>query len=340
MRFQPKFLIFVSLPIIAILLISHNFEGKSRDSINYSEYELIDNKGKEIIFEVAKGEYGSEIAKKLEDKGIIKSSKLFYELALADSRAKRIAPGRYKLSQGITSKQALDELLEPSRLIDKLIIKEGMRLSEIITLLEESGYSDAKVVANSIKSPESFEFKSLEGFLYPATYSFDSSASTEEVYAQMIRGFESVFFDEVKNREIIFSNSDILIIASIIQAEGTPDVFGKIASVIYNRLKEGMPLQMDSTILYAEKSRGEIYLPLKSLEIESGYNTYKNIGLPIAPISNPGREAIHAAVNPEKGDWLYFVTVEPNDTRFANNYKDFLKLKRLYQSNYKEGKFN
>ena len=156
----------------------------------------------------------------------------------------------------------------------------------------------------------------------------------------MIRGFESVFFDEVKNRENNFSNSDILIIASIIQAEGTPDVFGKIAAVIYNRLKIDMPLQMDSTILYAEKSRGEIYLPLKSLEIESGYNTYKNIGLPIAPISNPGREAIHAAVNPEKGDWLYFVTVEPNDTRFAKNYKDFLKLKRLYQNNYKEGKFN
>ena len=340
MRFQPKFLIFVSLPIIAILLISHNFEGKSKDAINYSEYEIIDNKGKEIIFEVAKGEYGSEIAKKLEDKGIIKSSKLFYELALADNRAKRIAPGRYKLSQGITSKQALDELLEPSRLIDKLIIKEGMRLSEIITLLEESGYSDAKVVASSIKSPESFEFKSLEGFLYPATYSFDSSSSTEEVYAQMIRGFESVFFDEVKNSANNFSNSDILIIASIIQAEGTPDVFGKIASVIYNRLKEGMPLQMDSTILYAEKSRGEIYLSLKSLEIESGYNTYKNLGLPIAPISNPGREAIQAAINPEKGGWLYFVTVEPNDTRFAVEYKDFLKLKRLYQSNYKKGKFN
>ena len=340
MRFQPKFFIFVSLSIIAILLISHNFEGKSRDVINYSEYEIIDNKGKEIIFEVAKGEYGSEIAKKLEDKGIIKSSKLFYELALADNRAKRIAPGRYKLSQGITSKQALDELLEPSRLIDKLIIKEGMRLSEIITLLEESGYSDAKVVASSIKSPESFEFKSLEGFLYPATYSFDSSSSTEEVYAQMIRGFEGVFFDEVKNRANTFSNSDILIIASIIQAEGTPDVFRKIASVIYNRLKEGMPLQMDSTILYAEKSRGEIYLSLKSLEIESGYNTYKNLGLPIAPISNPGREAIQAAINPEKGGWLYFVTVEPNDTRFAVEYKDFLKLKRLYQSNYKKGKFN
>jgi UPF0755 protein len=328
------------MTIIAMVLISHNFEGKSRDPIIYGEYEVSDNKGKEVIFEVVKGDYGSEIAKKLEDNGIIKSSKLFYELALADSRAKTISPGRYKLTQGVSSKQALDELLDSSRLIDKLIIKEGMRLSEIITLLEDSGYSDAYVVARSTKIPKYFGLNSLEGFLYPATYSFDSGISTEEVYAQMIRGFESVFFDEVKNRENNFSNSDILIIASIIQAEGTPDVFGKIAAVIYNRLKIDMPLQMDSTILYAEKSRGEIYLPLKSLEIESGYNTYKNIGLPIAPISNPGREAMHAAVNPEKGDWLYFVTVEPNDTRFAKNYKDFLKLKRLYQNNYKEGKFN
>ena len=328
------------MTIIAMLLISHNFEGKSKDPIIYGEYEVSDNKGNEVIFEVVKGDYGSEIAKKLEDNGIIKSSKLFYELALADSRAKTIAPGRYKLTQGVSSKQALDELLDSSRLIDKIIIKEGMRLSEIITLLEDIGYSDAKVVASSSKLPKSFEFNSLEGFLYPATYSFDSGISTEEVYAQMIRGFESVFFDEVKNREKKFSNSDILIIASIIQAEGTPDVFGKIAAVIYNRLKIDMPLQMDSTILYAEKSRGEIYLPLKSLEIESGYNTYKNIGLPIAPISNPGREAIHAAVNPKKGDWLYFVTVEPYDTRFAKNYKDFLKLKRLYQKNYKEGKFS
>ena len=339
--FQPKYIIFLALTLTASLIFFIAEKYEDSKSITYSEYQLKDNKGREIYLDITKGEYGSEIANKLELYGVIKSSELFYQLALVDSRAKKIAPGRHRVTLGISSKEALDQLLDPSRLLGKLVVREGIWVSEIITLLEESGYKDARDIVNTITPPPGFKFNSLEGMLFPATYSFDSKTSTKEIFETMISEFIKTFSAESANISTKqFTDSEYLIMASIIQAEGSPDNYGKISRVIYNRLNQKMPLQMDSTILYAERSRGEIFLSLDRLEIKSEYNTYKNLGLPKAPISNPGRDAIHAAINPEEGDWLYFVTVAPFDTRFANNYEDFLKLKKIYQSNYKKGKFN
>ena len=100
--------------------------------------------------------------------------------------------------------------------------------------------------------------------------------------------------------------------------------FSKIARVIYNRLEVGMPLQINATIDYAMNLRGKIRLPYKLLEIKSPYNTYRYRGLPPGPIGNPGQAALEAAVNPANGQWLYYVTVKPSDTRFTKSYDEFL----------------
>jgi UPF0755 protein len=128
-------------------------------------------------------------------------------------------------------------------------------------------------------------------------------------------------------------------IASIIQAEGDPQDFTKIAQVIYNRLKIGMPLQMNTTIEYAANLRGKIRLPYKELEVNSKYNTYKYRGLPPGPIGNPGQAALNASVNPESGDWLYFITVKPQDTRFTKSYDQFNIWADEFRKNEKAGLF-
>jgi UPF0755 protein len=136
-----------------------------------------------------------------------------------------------------------------------------------------------------------------------------------------------------------FSPYELVIIASILQAEGDPQDFTKIARVIYNRLKLGMPLQMNTTVEYAANLRGKIRLPYKHLDINSRYNTYKFRGLPPGPIGNPGEAALNAAVNPALGDWLYFVTVKPQETRFTKSYEQFVIWANEFKANEKAGLF-
>jgi UPF0755 protein len=130
-----------------------------------------------------------------------------------------------------------------------------------------------------------------------------------------------------------------MVIASLVQTEGTPDVFGKVSRVINNRLEKRMPLQFDSTVHYALERRGEIRVSLVDTKVKNRYNTFVYPGLPPGPIGSPTKPAIDAALNPEVGNWLYFVTVKPFDTRFTNSYDQFLEWKAEYKRNFKEGLF-
>ena len=133
--------------------------------------------------------------------------------------------------------------------------------------------------------------------------------------------------------------SEVLIIASLVQAEGDPSDYSKISRVIYNRLKIGMPLQLDTTVQYVLKKRGSVFLSTKSTLINSPYNTYKRYGLPVGPIGSPGSKAMKAALYPSAGDWLYFITVKPGDTRFTKSHDQFLNWKNEYEKNLKAGLF-
>jgi UPF0755 protein len=127
--------------------------------------------------------------------------------------------------------------------------------------------------------------------------------------------------------------------ASIIQAEGKTQDFTKISRVIRNRLEKGMPLQMDSTVHFVEKARGNIFLSTQSTLLKSDYNTYRKYGLPPGPICNPGFDALFASVNPADGDWIYFITVAPGDTRFTASIDQFSAWKIEYKKNLRAGLF-
>ena len=120
---------------------------------------------------------------------------------------------------------------------------------------------------------------------------------------------------EWATKNIEWSNSptlspfEILTVASLVETEGTPDIFGKVSRVIYNRLEKRMPLQFDSTVHYALNRRGEIRVSLEDIKVRSKYNTFIYLGLPPGPIGSPTAAAVKAALQPEAGDWLYFVTL-------------------------------
>jgi UPF0755 protein len=154
------------------------------------------------------------------------------------------------------------------------------------------------------------------------------------------RFYRALAENDLNNLPQGISPDEFLIIASIVEAEGTPDVFSKIARVIYNRLERKMALQMDSTVHYIKRERGNIALSLAATKIDSPYNTYQRQGLPPGPIGSPTSAAMRATLNPEAGDWLYFITVAPKETRFTKSYDEFLQWKELYRKNYKAGLFD
>ena len=304
------------------------------------DYE-VGSAGQEVIVEILSGESGSEIGRKLESLLVVKSSDAFFRVAVADSRSQRIAPGEHRIETRIPAKVALEQLLDPSRIPNLIIVKDGQRLSEISESIIKFGISKVELEKSIRKvfPPEMFKSKNIEGFLYPAQYSFSKSVDGDEILSAMLNRFVSATKDIDWSNEREFTPFEIMVIASLVQTEGTPDVFGKVSRVIYNRLEKRMPLQFDSTVHYALGRRGEIRVSLVDTKVKNRYNTFVYPGLPPGPIGSPTKPAIDAALNPEVGNWLYFVTVKPFDTRFTNSYDQFLEWKAEYKRNFKEGLF-
>jgi UPF0755 protein len=296
--------------------------------------------GPEVIIEIMPGETGSEIAQRLHELGVVKSSLAFFRIAVTDPRSARIAPGEHRLETTIPAKVALEQLLDAKRIPNLIIVRDGERIAEIIESLQDFGFSKAEILAELKRSepPAPFLGKNLEGFLYPAHYSFNRGVRVNAVIESMLASFRASTKD-VEWTYGKYQPHEILTIASLVQTEGTPDVFGKVARVIYNRLEKGMPLQFDSTVHFALNRRGEIRVSINDTQVKSPYNTFINRGLPPGPIGSPNREAIDAALNPAEGDWLYFVTVKPLDTRFTSSYDQFLLWKAEYKRNLKAGLF-
>ena len=296
--------------------------------------------GSEVVVEIPTGATGSTIAQILLQNDVIKSELAFFRVAVSDRRSARIAPGEHRLERKIPAKIALEQLLDPERIVNLVKVRDGAWLGEIVSSLEAVGFKRvniAKALAER-RPPTAFATKSLEGFLYPAFYSPVKGATAGDVIDQMLARFVSDT-SEIKWMYGKYTPLQLLTVASIVESEGTPDVHGKVARVIYNRLAKGMPLQMDSTVHYVFKRRGEIQLSIKDTKVKNPYNTFVNTGLPPGPIGSPTIASIKAALAPDPGPWLYFVTVEPKVTKFTDSYEEFLTFKAEYKENLARGLF-
>ena len=327
------------LLIFALTLGLFTIRSQNASTPDYP-YAQILSSTPEVIVEIPKGATGSEIAQILFEDGVVKSAASYFQTAVGDVRSQKVAPGSHRINLEISAKQALEQLLDPSRIPNLLKVFEGEWKSEVAQSLVDYGFSSSDVskAFRLVNLPKGF--RDVEGLLFPAQYTFEKSTSAQEVIQEMINRFTT---DEVAQQILaskgFFTPLEMLTIASIIQAEGETKAFTKVSQVIFNRLEKGMPLQMDSTVHYVQKSRGNIFLSTRSTLIKSAYNTYRNRGLPPGPIGNPGSEAMSAALNPADGDWLYFITVAPEDTRFTASFDQFNEWKALYTKNRKAGLF-
>lgn len=311
-----------------------------RSSSSAPDFDCKSASSEEVLITIKSGEAGSSIGVSLAGAGVVKSSEAYFRLAVADSRATKVAPGTHRVQKNLCAEQALVQLLDSRRITGLINISEGMWVSEVLPQMYRSGFTTADVqgALSTIVKPAGF--KQVEGLLFPAQYSFAPSTTAKAAFQAMVFRAESEmrkagFYRDQEN----FDPSELLVIASLVQAEGKEKDFAKISQVVRNRLKVGMPLQFDSTVHYVMKSRGNIFLSTKSTMLSSSYNTYRRYGLPPGPINNPGATAMRAAVSPMAGDWLYFITVLPGDTRFTADINQFNIWKIEYKKNLRDGKF-
>ncbi|MEI7549173.1 MAG: endolytic transglycosylase MltG [Actinomycetes bacterium] len=294
----------------------------------------------EIDFTISPGESGSEIARALSKAGIVRTWEAFFNVAAADKRSLSLQPGTRRIHAHQVSNLVLEELLDPSRLVGVVRIPEGARISNVIKIMVGQGFDEKEILAaiEDAKTP----WGSVEGALFPATYAFPRDTTAQSAIAQMIQTTKRALGElqvEERARAADFTTLQVLTIASLIQAEADEPDFSKVSRVIYNRLADGMRLQLDTTVLYALKEQGRIRVTNKDLTVNSPFNTYKQNGLPPGPIGNPGSKAINAALSPADGPWIFFITVKPGDTRFTASENEFYRWKSEYQKNYAAGAF-
>ncbi|MCS0600906.1 endolytic transglycosylase MltG [Streptomyces sp. LP11] len=213
-----------------------------------------------------------------------------------------------------------------------LVIPEGRRAGQVYDAIDKvlklpSGSTRKSVGKAGLKLPGEAE-GNPEGYLFPATYPVRQGATPESLLRDMVttaeRKFDAAPVAAGAQRNAM-NLYQAITIASIVQAEaGTKADMGKVARVVLNRLERGMPLQMDSTLNYG-LNRTTLSTTEDDTRIESPYNSYQRMGLPPTPIDNPGEDAMRAALNATPGDWLYFVTVKPGDTRFTADYTTHMR---------------
>ncbi|MFK0289174.1 endolytic transglycosylase MltG [Streptomyces sp. NPDC090442] len=217
----------------------------------------------------------------------------------------------------------------------QLAVPEGQRASQIYASVDQALHVPQGTTARAAKTAHldlPAEAKgNPEGYLFPATYPLRKDTTPESLLSYMVKtAGQRLTADGITQYRTV-------VIASIVQAEADrPADMGKVARVVDNRLARNMPLQMDSTINYA-LGRSTLHTTHADTRTNSPYNTYKFEGLPPTPIANPGADALKAAAAPPAGDWLYFVTVKPGDTRFTANYQEHLRNVQEFNNGQKNG---
>lgn len=281
------------------------------------------------------------VAKSLKSAGIIRYKSLFKFYCQFSHAATHIDPGTYELNTNYDYRALVKKMQVGSgaMVTTKVTIPEGYTMEQIFRKLEEENvcaYPDLMEAAANYQYNYSFldenaigDASRLEGYLFPDTYEFYQGMQASSAINKFLVNFHNRLTEETLDlaEKRGLSLKQVITIASMIEKEAANDSErAAIASVIYNRLRRDMPLQIDSTVMYVMKEHGDT-LTVDDTKIDSPYNTYQNTGLPPTPIANPGANSIAAAVKPEDTNYLYYaLDADSGVHRFFTDYNAFSKF--------------
>ena len=349
-----KIMKYFMIALLVIVLVGGFFTW------NYikGETQPVDTAQTELVsFEIEQGASVKEVSKALEKEGIIRNSKLF-NFYLKFKNVSGFKSGLYHVSKSMTLDEIIAELSGQGKDKDqnatKVLIREGEQLTEIAKEVEKSTKYSAEDFMAKVQDEDFLRYLVqkfpklltqsyngyqvkyvLEGYLFPATYDMNDSKTLQMLITEMVAKTDEVmskYYDKILASD--YTLQEIMAMASLIEKEGTKlEDRKKISSVFHNRIKENMKLQTDVSVQYALGEHKEA-LSLEDLEVDSPYNLYQNYGVGPGPYNSPSEDAIVAAMEPEKTDYLYFLAdIHTKEIYYAKTYEEHLELKAKYIDN-------
>lgn len=295
-----------------------------------------------IELAIPSGATGAEVAELLEAEGVIRSTFVFNLIARLRGFSGGFQAGEYtNLTTNMTVNEALDALREgPLVKTVSAAFPEGYRLEEVAeSLAEQLGISRGSFLRAARSGTYALQpylpkdTETVEGFLFPNTYDFLEDITAKDVVERLLEEFEkqASTLPWGQAEALGVTEYEVVVIASMIEREArVPEDRAKIARVIYNRLEQGMALEIDATVQYALGDWDPILIVDR--EVDDPYNTYQHPGLPPGPIASPGRASLEAALLPKEGPWLYYVVIDAEGRHaFTDSYQEFLRLVDQYQ---------
>jgi UPF0755 protein len=285
--------------------------------------------GGKLTINVPRGASFRVVADGLEKAGAVRSSGSLVFAARLLGAYKKIQAGEYEFDRSMSPLDVLDHLVKGRVRRHQLTIPEGYNLREVAATLMEAGLADEaefvrKATDARLAASLGLEGATSEGYLFPDTYEFTKGMSAEDLIVRMVERFKSVYYPDLDRAAEVrgLSMKDVVTLASIIEKEtGAPWERRLISAVFHNRLKKGIRLQSDPTVIYGIEGFGG-NLKRTHLRMRSPYNTYVFRGLPPGPIANPGRDALKAALEPVESDYLYFVSKNDGTHHFSRSLKE------------------
>ena len=319
--------------VFLLLLLSLGIAWKGLDWYSNSLIKA----GQETEFVIVPGDSLIRVLSRLESLDVIEHPRVFRLMAALEDGSTSLRAGEYLITPDMTKKELLDMFVQGQVRQFSITLVEGRTLKEVLEVLNAhpklSSPMALEDVIAIVKNME--EGGNPEGLFYPDTYNFEAGTSVETILRIAYDRLEKVLAEEWENKaDGLPYNSpyEALIMASIVEREtGAPFERGDIAGVFVRRLNRGMRLQTDPTVIYGVGDRYTGRITRRMLREPTAYNTYVIRGLPPTPIALAGREAIHAALNPKEGSYLYFVAKGDGTHQFSNTLVEHNRAVRKYQ---------
>jgi UPF0755 protein len=280
---------------------------------------------------VPRGASVRAVAESLDARGVIGSSALFRAYAAWSDRDRAFKPGTYEFRPGVRYAQIVDALVSGKGVVRVVTVVEGWQIRQIVPQLARvldvpRDSVEAAVRDTALRARLDVPTPTLEGYLYPATYTFQEGTTARAAVAEMVSRFERAWRPEWTQglQALALSRHAAVTLASIVEREAVkPEERPVIAAVYYNRLKKGMRLEADPTVQYALGRHTDRVL-YRDLDVESPYNTYRRAGLPPGPIGSPGAPSLAAAAAPARVPYLFFVAHPDGHHEFRTTFAEHL----------------
>ena len=296
-------------------------------------------KGEEVIVSIPRGSSLSQVGTALQEKGVISSRLVFKLVALIRGGQCKIKAGDYALKTGSDAGEVLDLLISGKTLMISVTIPEGYNMFQTADLFQKKGLLRKedflrKAQDSSFVRDLGLEGKTLEGYLFPDTYSFRYSdrGDVKSIVTKMVKRFKEVYDRHIRAtaEKYGWTESQVVTLASLIEKEARASEHGLVSAVFHNRLRKNMKLQSDPTVIYGIKPMGS-KITREDLDRKHPYNTYKYTGLPPGPIANPGKASLMASIHPADKPYLYFVAKNDGTHHFSTTLREHINAVNKYQ---------